>query len=105
MIVAAYAGTGKSEFCKRYPSEAIDLICMPYKYINFYEDFSDKPIEGWANSDEHHRRGLGDRTATERAEEQRRAQTAERKGLRNSKEHTCGFKTVFSFKFIKSETF
>ncbi len=37
MIVAAYAGTGKSEFCKRYPSEAIDLICMPYKYINFYE--------------------------------------------------------------------
>ena len=37
MILAAYAGTGKSEFCKRYPSEAIDMICMPYKYINFYE--------------------------------------------------------------------
>lgn len=36
MIIAAYAGTGKSEFCKRYPSEAIDMICMPYKYINLF---------------------------------------------------------------------
>lgn len=34
MIYAAYAGTGKSYFCQEHP-EAIDLICMPFKYTNF----------------------------------------------------------------------
>ena len=36
MIYAAYAGTGKSTFCHEHP-EAIDLICMPFKYINLSE--------------------------------------------------------------------
>lgn len=36
MIYAAYAGTGKSYFCQKHP-EAIDLICMPFKYTNFSE--------------------------------------------------------------------
>ncbi|WKB70984.1 hypothetical protein [Ligilactobacillus ruminis] len=37
MIVAAYAGTGKSEFCRKYSNDAVDMICMPFKYSNFYE--------------------------------------------------------------------
>lgn len=36
MIYAAYAGTGKSYFCQEHP-EAIDLICMPFKYTNLPE--------------------------------------------------------------------
>ena len=36
MIYAAYAGTGKSYFCQENP-EAIDLICMPFKYTNLSE--------------------------------------------------------------------
>ncbi|RHK60781.1 hypothetical protein DW054_13655 [Dorea formicigenerans] len=36
MIYAAYAGTGKSYFCQENP-EAIDLICMLFKYINLSE--------------------------------------------------------------------
>lgn len=36
MIYAAYAGTGKSFFCLLHP-EAIDLICMPFKYTNLSE--------------------------------------------------------------------
>lgn len=36
MIYAAYAGTGKSTFCQEHP-EAIDLICMPFKYTNLSE--------------------------------------------------------------------
>ncbi|MCM1048536.1 MAG: hypothetical protein NC433_08930 [Clostridiales bacterium] len=37
MIIAAYAGVGKTEFCKRNQEKAIDLVCMPFKYENFYE--------------------------------------------------------------------
>ena len=36
MIYAAYAGTGKSYFCQENP-EAIDLICMSFKYTNLSE--------------------------------------------------------------------
>ena len=36
MIYAAYAGTGKSYFCQEH-LEAIDLICMPFKYTNLPE--------------------------------------------------------------------
>lgn len=36
MVYAAYAGTGKSCFCQEHP-EAIDLICMPFKYTNLSE--------------------------------------------------------------------
>lgn len=36
MVYAAYAGTGKSYFCQEHP-EAIDLICMPFKYTNLSE--------------------------------------------------------------------
>jgi hypothetical protein len=32
MIIAAYAGTGKTTFAKNHPNEAIDFVCMPYKY-------------------------------------------------------------------------
>jgi hypothetical protein len=32
MIIAAYAGTGKTHFASLYPNVAIDLVCMPYKY-------------------------------------------------------------------------
>ena len=33
MVIAAYAGTGKTTFCYENPA-AIDLIAMPFKYIN-----------------------------------------------------------------------
>jgi hypothetical protein len=33
MIIAAYAGTGKTHFASLYPQAAIDLVCMPYKYV------------------------------------------------------------------------
>ncbi|MCL2639072.1 MAG: hypothetical protein FWD48_11975 [Oscillospiraceae bacterium] len=33
LIIAAHAGTGKTTFTKMHPHEAIDLVCMPYKYI------------------------------------------------------------------------
>jgi len=32
MVIAAFAGTGKTTVAKRYPKTAIDLDCMPYKY-------------------------------------------------------------------------
>ena len=32
-IIAAYAGTGKTHFASLYPELAIDLVCMPYKYV------------------------------------------------------------------------
>ncbi len=35
-IVAGFAGTGKSEFCKGNQN-AIDFVCMPFKYSNFFE--------------------------------------------------------------------
>lgn len=31
MVIAAYAGTGKTAFCYENPA-AIDLIAMPFKY-------------------------------------------------------------------------
>lgn len=37
MIVAGYAGIGKTTFCKEHTGEALDLVCMPFKYLNFYE--------------------------------------------------------------------
>lgn len=37
MIVAAYAGVGKTTFCGKNPGNAIDVICMSFKYSNFYE--------------------------------------------------------------------
>jgi len=33
MIVAAFAGTGKTHFASYHPDIAVDLVCMPYKYI------------------------------------------------------------------------
>ena len=33
LIIAAYAGTGKTTFAKLYPEKVVDFICMPYKYI------------------------------------------------------------------------
>jgi hypothetical protein len=33
MLIAAYAGTGKTYFASLYPTAVIDLVCMPYKYI------------------------------------------------------------------------
>jgi hypothetical protein len=32
MIISAYAGTGKTTFAKNHPGEALDFVCMPYKY-------------------------------------------------------------------------
>ena len=32
MIIAAYAGAGKTHFASLYPEVVIDLLCMPYKY-------------------------------------------------------------------------
>ena len=40
MVIAAYAGTGKTTFCYENPA-AIDLIAMPFKYINL-SDISEK---------------------------------------------------------------
>lgn len=34
MIIAAYAGVGKSHFCKLYP-HALDFVIMPFKYKNY----------------------------------------------------------------------
>lgn len=33
MIIAAYAGTGKTTFALKNPA-AIDMVCMPFKYLN-----------------------------------------------------------------------
>ena len=33
MIIAAYAGTGKTTAANLYPEKAVDFVCMPYKYI------------------------------------------------------------------------
>lgn len=37
MIIAAYAGVGKTTFCTKNQGNAIDVVCMPFKYSNFYE--------------------------------------------------------------------
>lgn len=36
MIIAAYAGTGKTTFCNKY-KHALDFYVMPFKYENYYE--------------------------------------------------------------------
>lgn len=36
MIIAAYAGVGKTYFCNQNPN-AIDLVCMPFKYTNLFD--------------------------------------------------------------------
>ncbi|MCL2434385.1 MAG: hypothetical protein FWD16_07715, partial [Clostridia bacterium] len=33
MIIAAYAGTGKTSLAKLRPDTCVDFVCMPYKYI------------------------------------------------------------------------
>ena len=33
MIIAAYAGTGKTTLANIYPQQFTDFVCMPYKYI------------------------------------------------------------------------
>ena len=48
MVIAAYAGTGKTTFCYENPA-AIDLIAMPFKYINL-SDISEK--EEYVNQNE-----------------------------------------------------
>ena len=32
LIIAAYAGTGKTHLASLYPQKVIDFVCMPYKY-------------------------------------------------------------------------
>jgi hypothetical protein len=32
MVIAAYAGTGKTTLAKHRPNEFVDFVCMPYKY-------------------------------------------------------------------------
>lgn len=41
MIIAAYAGTGKTALAKKRPDEFVDFICMPYKYELSGEDESE----------------------------------------------------------------
>jgi len=33
MIIAAYAGTGKTTLAKTWPHRFVDFVCMPYKYL------------------------------------------------------------------------
>jgi len=33
MIVASYAGTGKTTLAKTLPQRFVDFVCMPYKYL------------------------------------------------------------------------
>ena len=35
-IIDAFAGTGKTTFCEKHKN-AIDFVCMPFKYVNFAE--------------------------------------------------------------------
>ena len=37
MIIAAFSAAGKSCFCNQNKSRAIDFVCMPFKYTNFFE--------------------------------------------------------------------
>ena len=37
MVIAGFAGCGKTTFCEKNPGDAIDLVCMPFKYSDFYE--------------------------------------------------------------------
>jgi len=38
MIIAIYAGTGKTTMAKLYPQTVLDFVCMPYKYVMGQED-------------------------------------------------------------------
>ena len=38
MIVAAFAGTGKSTLASKYPDKIVDFVCMPYKYYLDHDD-------------------------------------------------------------------
>ena len=49
MIIAAYAGTGKTTLAAAHPQKFIDFVCMPYKYI--LEPGNDKSEAGKANPD------------------------------------------------------
>jgi len=33
MIIAAFAGTGKTTLAALYPQTVVDFVCMPYKYL------------------------------------------------------------------------
>ena len=33
MIIAAFAGTGKTTLAALYPQSIVDFVCMPYKYL------------------------------------------------------------------------
>lgn len=49
MIIAAYAGTGKTMLANMYPQQFTDFVCMPYKYI--LEETGDCREAGKANPD------------------------------------------------------
>lgn len=37
-VIAAFTGTGKTYFCFKH-TEALDLVCMPFKYENLPLEF------------------------------------------------------------------
>lgn len=37
-VIAAFTGTGKTYFCSKH-TEALDLVCMPFKYENLSLEF------------------------------------------------------------------
>lgn len=37
MIITAFEAAGKSYFCNQNQNRAIDFVCMPFKYTNFFE--------------------------------------------------------------------
>ena len=44
MIIAAYAGAGKTTAAKLYPQNIVDFVCMPYKYYLDMEN-DEKEVE------------------------------------------------------------
>jgi len=55
MLIAAYAGTGKTHFASLYPELIIDLVSMPYKYIlsndTYYDESSKANPENILNDE------------------------------------------------------
>jgi len=49
MIIAAFAGTGKTTLASLYPQKVVDFICMPYKYYLDKNEVDDEACK--ANSD------------------------------------------------------
>ena len=49
MIIAAYAGTGKTTLAEKYPQAVVDFVCMPYKYI-LKEGISDESSKADPNN-------------------------------------------------------